>query len=323
VDAPLVVGIDAGATTTRCLVVSSAGDVVGRAEAAGANIRSSDGRPEDTFRAALTGALGAMERTRVQAGVFGVAGGGSAGRATVRTAADRAWQDAGLPGRPEVVTDLEVAFAAGTARPDGLLLLAGTGAAAASFAGRRIVRRCDGYGWLLGDQGSAVWFGLRGVRAALDAHDGRGPDTRLRADLAAHIGTRAMDDLPQLLIARLHADAPAQLGALGRLVTAAAVDGDAVALGLVADGADRLVAGLRAASAGALSGEVVLAGALLATGPVRDAVIARLSGEDALRLRTPGPGAAGAAALALAVLSGGQLADAQHAQLLHAAARSS
>jgi hypothetical protein len=137
------------------------------------------------------------------------------------------------------------------------------------------------------------------------------------------VGAAAEDDLPQLLIARLHADAPAQLGALARFVTSAAVDADAVAMQLVAQGADRLVAGLRAASGGPLAGDVVLAGALLAAGPVRDAVVARLGGEDDLRLRTAGPGAAGAAALALAALHGGRLAEGRHAQLLRAAARSS
>jgi hypothetical protein len=163
VEAPLVSGVDAGTTATRCLVVSAEAELLGRGEASGANIRSSGGQPEDRFAAALRAAPARADPARVRAGVFGVAGGGAAGRAAVRVAAQTAWRSLGLAGVPRVVTDLEVAFAAGTAQPDGLLLLAGTGAAAASFARRRIVRRCDGYGWLLGDQGSAVWLGLRGV----------------------------------------------------------------------------------------------------------------------------------------------------------------
>ena len=141
----LVAGVDAGGTT-RCLVVARDGRVAGSGSAAGANIRSSPGLPQQRFARALA---------------------------------------ARLAGALRVVTDLDVAFAAGSPRTDGLLLLAGTGAAAASFVARRIARRCDGYGWLLGDEGSAVWLGLRGVRAALAAHFGADPDGDLAQTLIA------------------------------------------------------------------------------------------------------------------------------------------
>jgi len=39
----------------------------------------------------------------------------------------------------------------------------------------------------LGDEGSAVWLGLRGVRAALNAYDGRAQQTSLRDAVAAHL----------------------------------------------------------------------------------------------------------------------------------------
>lgn len=42
-----------------------------------------------------------------------------------------------------------------------------------------IVQRADGYGWLVGDEGSAVWLGREAVRAALAAYDGRGSPTLL------------------------------------------------------------------------------------------------------------------------------------------------
>jgi N-acetylglucosamine kinase-like BadF-type ATPase len=318
----LVVGVDAGATTTRCLVVGRDGTPVGSAVVAGANIRSSAGRPEELFTQALLAALADVRPADVRAGVFGVAGAGSAGAAVVGQAAAAAWQGAGLRGQPRVVTDLEVAFAAGTSNTDGLLLLAGTGAGAAAFAGRRIVRRCDGYGWLLGDEGSAVWLGLRGARAALAAQDGRGAPTRLSTDVAAHFGAGPGSDLAQTVIGRVHADAPARLGALAPLVTRAAADGDAVAVALVEAAAARLVAAVRAvATAATLPAgpvDLVLAGALLAAGPVRTAVTSRLAADASLRILDAGPGAAGAAVLALDELTGG-LDPTLHATVLRAA----
>ncbi|MFD0537747.1 hypothetical protein ACFQY7_32330 [Actinomadura luteofluorescens] len=41
------------------------------------------------------------------------------------------------------------------------------------------MQRADGYGWLVGDEGSAVWLGKEAVRAALAAYDGRGSPTLL------------------------------------------------------------------------------------------------------------------------------------------------
>lgn len=314
----LVIGVAAGATTTRCLVVSSGGAVVGAATGAGADLRSGGGPVQQRFAEAFAAALGGRDPEAVGAGVIGVAGAGGAGQAVLHAALDMAWWAAGLPGRPRVVPDLDIAFAAGTASPDGVVLFAGTGAAAASYAGRRLVRRCDGYGWLLGDQGSAAWLGLRGVRAVLDAHDGRGPDTRLRADLTAHLGLGRGEDLAQALLARLPADEPARLAALAPLVGSAARSGDAVAAGIVDAAAQRLVAAVHAVAAGPLTGALVLAGGLLADGPVRDAVLARFADAPRLIVSAAGPGVAGAAALALADLAGGELDPDLHAAVLAA-----
>jgi N-acetylglucosamine kinase-like BadF-type ATPase len=319
----LVVGVDAGATSTRALVATLDGDVVGRGAAPGAN----SGLPQDRLAAVLTSALGGLDPARVRAGVIGVRG--LADVSVMRSAADMAWWSAGFNGRPELVTDLEAAFASGTPQPDGLLLQAGTGAAAAALCQRRIRRRCDGHGWLLGDQGSAVWLGLRGVRAALDAWDGRGATTRLCADLAEQVGARPDEDVAQVLVTRLHAADPAQLGSLAPLVSRAAEAGDGVAAGLVDAAADRLVAGLWAVtsaqssgepagdpsghSSRGLSGELVLAGALLAGGPVRSAVLQRLAGSP-LRLHAAASRAAGAVVLALA--GRGVLDPEVHARLI-------
>jgi N-acetylglucosamine kinase-like BadF-type ATPase len=321
----LVVGIDAGVTSTRALIATLDGAVVGRGAAPGAN----SGFPQGRFAAVLASALGGLDPARVCGGVLGSCA--AVEPAVVRSAADMAWWSAGFGGRPEVVTDLETAFASGTPQPDGLLLQAGAGAAAAALRHRRIARRCDGYGWPLGDQGSAAWLGLRGARAALDAWDGRGPATRLCAHLAEQVGARPDEDLAQVLVTRLHAADPAQLGSLAPLVTRAAEAGDRVAAGLVEAAADRLVAGLYAVTSGdssgdpsgdssgqsprALSGELVLAGTLLAGGPVRSAVLQRLAG-FALQVRSAGSGAAGAAALALAAR--GVLDPDVHARLIGA-----
>jgi hypothetical protein len=181
----LVVGVDAGGTTTRCLVATLDGAVVARGETGGASQRSSTDRPADPLAAALRSALSGVDSRLVAGGVIGAAGAGPAGRTVAQDAATTAWRSVGLPGDVTLVTDLEVAFFAGTALDTGLLLLAGTGAVAAAFRDGAVRRRCDGYGWLLGDEGSAVWIGREGLRGVLAALDGRGEPTSLTPAVSA------------------------------------------------------------------------------------------------------------------------------------------
>ncbi|CND90812.1 BadF/BadG/BcrA/BcrD ATPase family [Mycobacterium tuberculosis] len=175
---PYVVGIDAGGTKTRCVVLTLGGALAGSGTGPGAN-PNSGGDTAGALTTALREALGDLDRTLILTGVFGIAGAGSAGRPAAVAAARQAWQAVGLRGSPAVVTDIAVAFAAGTSEPKGIVVFSGTGAGAAVISDGAIVQRADGYGWLVGDEGSAVWLGKEAVRAALAAYDGRGSPTLL------------------------------------------------------------------------------------------------------------------------------------------------
>ncbi|MEO3809033.1 BadF/BadG/BcrA/BcrD ATPase family protein [Sphaerisporangium sp. B11E5] len=177
----LVIGLDGGGTSTRCVVATPAGEIVGRGHAAGANPRSARDPGANLLRA-LTGALasaGPGVAGPGVIGVFGLAGASEAGRRLARDLATQAWHTAGLPGAPAVVPDILVAFTGATPEPSGTVLVAGTGAVAARIESHEIAHRADGYGWLLGDEGSGIWIGRQATHAALSALDGRGPPTAL------------------------------------------------------------------------------------------------------------------------------------------------
>lgn len=323
----LVVGVDAGGTATRAIVASSDGSVLGTGNAAGANQRSSGGDPGAQLAEAVRSALGDADPAQVRAGVFGIAGAGTAGHAAARGMAESAWRSARLPGRPTVVTDIAAAFAAGTPEVVGRVLIAGTGAVAAAIRDGEVSRRCDGYGWLLGDEGSAVWLGREAVRAALAAVDGRGEPTALVAGVTRMLlseGASASgvpderespDALAQALIAVVYERSPAQLGLLAPVVTRTAGEGDPVAGHIVATGTERLLAAVDAVrQAVPRRSPVVLSGTVLRQGAVAEAVRAGLA-ERAVEPLSAGEGALGAAALALRGL-GGDAAEAAHATLL-------
>ncbi len=314
-----VVGVDAGGTSTRCVVVTPDGAILGRARSAGANLRSSGREPEQPIMEVLREATATVNRAGVRAGVVGVAGGGDAGAEAVRHGVLRAWEHAGLPGEPRVVTDIEVAFASGTAAADGAVVIAGTGAVTAAIAGRRVVRRCDGYGWLLGDEGSAVWIGRAAVVAALAALDGRGPATALTESVTERLlgeqeTSPSTGSVPQRIVSACYSMPPAALGLLAPLVADANAAGDAVARDIVSDASTRLLAALDAVVDSPRSGPVVLAGAVLASGPVAEAVAAGVQARGAIKVRA-GSGAGGAAYLALRSLA--EVPDDVHHRLIH------
>lgn len=315
----LVVGVDAGATTTRCVVVTVDGVIVGRGVAGGANRNSSGGNVAERLSIAIEAALSDLDRRAVAMGVLGAAGSAGAGRALFRTASAATWAGLGLGGEAVAVTDLEVAFAAGTAEADGVLLLSGTGALAARFAGGELRRRCDGYGWLLGDEGSAVWIAVRGLRAVLAALDGRGEPTTLVGAagelFALPAPAQTREETAQAVLAAAFARPPAELGRFGPLVDSAAERGDPVARRITSAAAAKLLHAFDTVEP--RPGQpVVLAGSvLLSPGPVARAVRAGLSERTDGRLRTAKDGAAGAAALALTRLTGSPLRPEVHARL--------
>jgi N-acetylglucosamine kinase-like BadF-type ATPase len=325
---PYVVGVDAGGTHTRAAIVTCDGAVAGYGAGPGAN-PNSGGDTARALTAALTAALGDIAPPLVVGGVFGIAGAGAAGRPQAVAAANAAWRAAGLSGEPHVVTDIAVAFAAGSDEPDGIVVFAGTGAGAAVINDGAIVRRADAYGWLVGDEGSAVWIGREAVRAALHAYDGRGAPTVLAesvpramlgeaaepllADLDPGVLSAEGGDplapcpgsprsgLPQAIVKEVYGGPPAALGRLAPLVSSAAEAGDAVACRIVEGAARCLLRDVDAVhpALGRPGHGVVVAGSLLDQGPVADAVRAGLRSRFGTEPAPARDGALGAARLAI------------------------
>lgn len=258
---PVLLGVDAGGTSTRALACDEAGAVLGRSQAGGANLRSSLGEPEANLRAAIAGCLRGRAPDAVCVGLAGV----QARRDEAVALVERACAAAGVTAHPMVVTDLEIAFRSVSSSPRGRLLLAGTGAIAAGFDDWQPVARRDGLGWLLGDTGSGVWLGRRVLRAVAADLDG-GVTTAMTPAVLAHLGIAGATD-PQRLVAATDGLPPAAWAQLAPVALAWA-GRDEVATALVEGCGRGLLATLRALP-GARADPVVLAGGLLAAGPLR------------------------------------------------------
>jgi len=158
--------------------------------------------------------------------------------------------------RVAVTSDAVIAHAGALGGRPGVVLIAGTGVAALAIGADGALRRADGWGPWLGDEGGGAWIGAAGLRAALRAHDGRGPSTTLLDAARARFGAPETWPAQFTGAAALASFAPDVLTA----------DGDAEALAIVGAAAEALAATARAAG----DGPVAMVGGLAGYAALRE-----------------------------------------------------
>ncbi|HMD26904.1 MAG TPA: N-acetylmuramic acid 6-phosphate etherase, partial [Streptosporangiaceae bacterium] len=244
----VILAVDLGKTSCRAAAAGR------RAEGAGAPGLAAPGgvRAAEAAILAVARELGLVDEVIV----------GAAGALAAPDAA-RALGDALLASlraeRVAVTSDAVIAHAGALDGEPGVVLIAGTGVVALAIGADGALRTADGWGPWLGDEGGGAWIGGAGLRAALRAHDGRGPCTTLLDAARARFGA------PETW--------PAQLTGAAAFASFApdvlAAEGDAAALAIVSAAAEALAATARAAG----DGPVAMVGGLAAV----------LEGVEALR----------------------------------------
>jgi N-acetylmuramic acid 6-phosphate etherase len=299
----LVLGIDGGGTHTVALLaarqtsassapltlpsppeggegrVRGAGwSVLGRGEAGPSNRHAvGDARAFAALDEAVTAAFAAAGLCRAPVGevCLGLAG---AGRAEDQEAVRRWALQVNLAPKVQVTSDAALLLAAGTPEGWGLALVAGTGSIAYAQTADGRTARSGGWGYLLGDEGSAYALVMAALRAVARAADGCGPATRLMERFLARFGL----DQPHELIPTIYRGSwdRKALAALAPLVIEAVAE-DAVAARIV-DEAARDLAQTAAAAARSLGlGErplplALAGGLLLASAGYRERVLQAL-----------------------------------------------
>ncbi len=235
-----ILGVDGGATTTTALLAEAgSGRVVGRGCSGPSNIQAvGETAALRELNAAVSAAFAAagVARQPVAAAVLGLAGIDLDGEDVIR-----GWAElVDLAAKLEVVNDARLLFAAGTPQGWGLAVIAGTGSIAYARTPDGHLDRCGGWGWLLGDEGSAFQIGLQALRAACRAADGIAPDSRIPQMVLAQLGSNDLRDLiPAVYRGRWD---KAFIAQLAPQVLHLAWDGDPLALPLVQREIDKLAA---------------------------------------------------------------------------------
>lgn len=315
----LMLGVDAGGTSTRAVLSTARGECLGYGVGGRGNpIAVGPERAADGVLDAVAGALAPSGRSLAGVEVVTAAmAGHGAEHGEGGWLLDRLVAE-GFAGRLTFESDLLATYSSGTVEPFGYAIVAGTGASAIRVSGGRIEATADGLGWLLGDRGSGFWIGRRVARAVVRDLDHAGPATALTDAVLEHLdiaadATRSEGRARSLvrLVESLYSARPIELAALAPYAFTA---GDAVAEGIVRRAGEHLADTLT----GLLTepGPLVVGGSVLArSGFVRDAFIARLGASAVdLDLRPVTDGAVGAALLALR--AGGMRVSADTSALL-------
>ena len=178
-----IIGIDAGGTKTVGLLADREGRILRDTRAAGANLRV---HGELGVEKVLYQVLEALDAPRpVTAICIGIAG---VSRPEEKELIQGVFRRLGQRENVRIENDAFVALVAGAPEKIGIVVVAGTGSIAFGADPSGATARSGGWGYLLGDEGSAFWLGHAAVRLGIRAVDGRGPSTTLYERICAQVG---------------------------------------------------------------------------------------------------------------------------------------
>ncbi|MCG8450422.1 MAG: hypothetical protein MI725_12710 [Pirellulales bacterium] len=236
----IVMGVDGGGTSTRVALATHQGEVLGIGKAGPGNYHDVGmDVVSSNIDQALSHAWSAAGTPRRQADAVFLGLGSVASeedRNTIRRIAENL--SLARNGNIGVDHDLRVALAGGLVGKPGIVLIAGTGASCFGRAEDGRTWRAGGWGPLLDDIGSSSWLGLQSMIAAVRESDGRGRPTVLSARVLQALGINNIDQI----LHRVDGEGVSrrEMGALAKLVTEAAAEGDHVAREIIQSGTDEL-----------------------------------------------------------------------------------
>ena len=239
----IFLGIDGGQTTTKSILADETGRVLGTG-AGGPTIHLKDEETRQHARQALYESIhaalreaGLPDSTEIESAFLGFTGVSGPETPPARTYCELTREQFRIK---SVAIDHDARSALAGAIPSmiGVIVIAGTGSIAFGMNASGESARAGGWGYLLGDQGSAYEIGRQALIAVGEAADGIGPKTVLTSlilealkipDTAAITQAIYRDPVPKL-----------RMAAMSAVVAQAAEAGDEVARKIFLEGGKRL-----------------------------------------------------------------------------------
>ncbi|MBW4446325.1 MAG: ATPase [Spirirestis rafaelensis WJT71-NPBG6] len=246
-----VLGIDGGGSKTVCIVMQDTGEVLGRGKAGSSNyqtigIKGTLQSIESAIYAAANEALNSIKYINIKAICLGLAGVGRATDIEIVKALIQDLQNSKLlpitwvsASNIVICNDALIALVGGIGGDVGVVVAAGTGSIVFGRNHQGKTKRVGGWGYILGDEGSAYKIAVTGMQAALKAYDGREMSTSLVEAFKQHLNLANIEDLIEVIYRR--GWGVKEIAALAPVVDFTAASGDEVANNIIESGVQDLV----------------------------------------------------------------------------------
>ncbi|MEH2143251.1 N-acetylglucosamine kinase [Nostoc sp.] len=246
-----VLGIDGGGSKTVCILMDDLRQVLGRGEAGSSNYQSIG--IEATLQSIQSAIYNAVETAiitntvNIAAICLGLAGVGRAADIEVVKGLVQELQNnkylpinwALQPANIVICNDALIALVGGIGQPVGIVVAVGTGSIVFGRNHQGHTKRVGGWGYILGDEGSAYKIAIAGMNAALKSYDGREMSTSLVEAFKHHLDLAGIEDLIEVIYRREWG--VKQIAALAPVIDLAAASGDIVANIRIDDAVKELV----------------------------------------------------------------------------------
>jgi glucosamine kinase len=166
---PYYLGIDGGGTKTTC-ALGDESRVLATVTSGPSNVfRVGEQQARESLHDAVRQACaaGGVALANIACTCIGASG---AGRREIAAVVRNALAEI-LPNQIEVIGDLETSLDAAFDTSPGVIVIAGTGSSAYGRNRQGVTTRAGGWGFAIGDEGSAHWVGREAVRATLRKYD--------------------------------------------------------------------------------------------------------------------------------------------------------
>lgn len=234
-----VLAVDGGQSTTLSVIASTSGHILGAGLGGPANHLHEQGAEERCKKSLSDSLSNAISETGLAGVMFDYAVLGMTNAS--ERAKGLAWEVLKHYVRKEhfqLEHDTVTAWAGATGGKPGVVVIAGTGSVSLAIDDKGNRSRIGGWGYYMGDEGSAYHIALMGLSAACKGFDGRGPRTILTQSLLNHFGVTDLRGVRSKIYSR-EMDR-ANLATLSRLVGEGANAGDPVCLRIMEDAAHEL-----------------------------------------------------------------------------------
>ncbi len=198
----LLLSIDGGQTSTKAMVATFAGEIIGTGVGNPTVHYLSEGGVEKN-RQALHGAIrSALHNAGADPSEIGAVGMGSTGvdpQGEEVPVIHQIIREV-IPGVPvRVTTDTFTNLMGASGGAPGIVVIAGGGAIGYGITATGRTATCNGYGYWIGDEGSAFWIGMRAIEQACRASDRRDEPTALEEIVREHFALKEMRKLPRIV----------------------------------------------------------------------------------------------------------------------------